>query len=244
VQAGPQQLSREVGFVMQNPEAQAILDHVEPEIAFGMEQAAIPPQEMRVRMEEVLSLLDLTPLRARPLHTLSGGERQRTAIACALALRPQILVLDEPTSQLDPQSAEEVLRALVRLNEDLGLTIIIAEHRLERVLRYVDRIAYLENGRLLVDAPTREAVTRLPLLPPLVELGRALDWQPLPLTIKEGRRFARRYGQHTNGHPSRKANVAPQNSPSFPPQESSFAYNGNKPCAASPSRSIPARPSP
>ncbi len=191
VALGPHALSRHVGFVLQNPEAQAVLDRVEPEIAFGLENAALPVQEMRVRVEEVLDLLDLTPLRERPLTTLSGGERQRVAIATALALRPQILVLDEPTSQLDPQSAEEVLRALVRLNEDLGLTVILAEHRLERVLRYVDRVTYLENGRIVVDEPARLAVAHLPQLPPLARLGRELGWQPLPLTVKEGRRFAR-----------------------------------------------------
>jgi energy-coupling factor transport system ATP-binding protein len=169
---GPHALSRHVGFVLQNPEAQAVLDRVEPEIAFGLENAAIPTQEMRVRVEEVLDLLDLTALRERPLTNLSGGERQRVAIASALALRPQILVLDEPTSQLDPQSAEEVLRALVRLNEDLGLTIILAEHRLERVLRYVDRITYMENGRITVDDFVQPAVAQVPQLPPLVRLGR------------------------------------------------------------------------
>lgn len=190
--AGPRTMSLHVGFVRQTPEAQAVLDQVEPEIAFGLENRAVPPQAMRVRVEEALDLLDLTPLRERPLTTLSGGERQRVAIASALALRPQVLVLDEPTSQLDPQSAEEVLRALVRLNEDLGLTIILAEHRLERILRYVDDVVYLENGRIHVDAPVREAVYQMPQLPPLVALGRRLDWQPLPLTVKEGRRQARR----------------------------------------------------
>ena len=191
IQQGPTVLSRHVGFVLQNPEAQAILDTVEPEIAFGLENTAVPPDEMRLRVEEVLDLLDLTPLRQRPLAKLSGGERQRVAIATALALRPRILVLDEPTSQLDPQSADDVLRALVRLNEDLGLTIILAEHRLERVLRYTDRITYLENGRLLVDAPIAEALPHIPQLPPLPRLGRELGWYPLPRTIKEARRFTR-----------------------------------------------------
>ena len=115
------------------------MDRVEDELAFALENVALPPQEIRMRVEETLDLLDLTPLRDRPLTTLSGGERQRVAIAAALALRPQILLLDEPTSQLDPKSAEDVLNALVRLNSDLGLTILLAEHRLERVLPFVDR---------------------------------------------------------------------------------------------------------
>ena len=199
VARGPHALSRHVGFVLQNPEAQAVLEQVEAEIAFGLENAAVPPAEMRLRLEEVLDLLGLTALRDRPLVSLSGGERQRVAIAAVLALRPQILALDEPTSQLDPQSAEEVLQALVRLNEDLGLTIVLAEHRLERVLPYADRLVYLEDGRMVVDGPVREAIQQTPLAPPLVQLGRALGWQPLPLTVKEGRRFVQAEGQGSRG---------------------------------------------
>ena len=199
VARGPHALSRHVGFVLQNPEAQAVLEQVEAEIAFGLENAAVPPAEMRLRLEEVLDLLGLTALRDRPLVSLSGGERQRVAIAAVLALRPQILALDEPTSQLDPQSAEEVLQTLVRLNEDLGLTIVLAEHRLERVLPYADRLVYLEDGRMVVDGPVREAIRQTPLAPPLVQLGRALGWQPLPLTVKEGRRFVQAQGQGSGG---------------------------------------------
>jgi energy-coupling factor transport system ATP-binding protein len=175
---------------MQNPEAQAVLDRVEPEIAFGLENAAVPPQEMRLRVEEALDLLELTSLRERSLSSLSGGERQRVVIAAALAFRPQILVLDEPTSQLDPQSADEVLRALVRLNEDLGLTILLSEQRLERVLRYADRVVYLEDGRIIVDDAASLAVADMPQLPPITRLARAVGWKPLPLTVKQGKRFA------------------------------------------------------
>ena len=192
VTATPKVLSSQVGFVFQDPEAQFVMDRVEDEIAFALENAAMPPQEMRVRVEETLDLLDLEPLRGRTLKTLSGGERQRVAIAAALALRPRILVLDEPTSQLDPKSAEDVLNALVRLNSDLGLTILLAEHRLERVLPFVDRVIYLpeHGGPILSDEP-RTVLSQIDLAPPLVRLGKALDWKPLPLTIKEGLRFSR-----------------------------------------------------
>ncbi len=199
ITAGPSVMSRHVGFVFQNPEAQMVLAEVEPEIAFGLENLGYPPDEMRLRVEEVLSLLDLAHLRQRPLITLSGGERQRVAIACALALRPQILVLDEPTSQLDPQSAEEVLQALVRLNEDLGLTIILAEHRLERVLRYADRLLYIRDGQLAADGSPAEVCPVLPHNPPLVQVALALGWRPLPLTIKAGQRFAGEQGSRGAG---------------------------------------------
>ena len=194
VAATPKVLSRLVGFVFQDPEAQFVMDRVEDEIAFALENAAMSPQEMRMRIEETLDLLDLEPLRDRPLKTLSGGERQRVAIGAALALRPHILVLDEPTSQLDPKSAEDVLNALVRLNTDLGLTILLAEHRLERVLPYVDRVVYLpdDGGPILIDEP-RQVLAQIELGPPLVRLGKALGWNPMPLTIKDGLRFSRAY---------------------------------------------------
>jgi energy-coupling factor transporter ATP-binding protein EcfA2 len=193
VRATPQVMSRHVGFVFQNPEAQFVMNVVEDELAFALENAAMPRQEMRIRIEEVLDLLDLAPLRARRLETLSGGERQRVAIAAALAFRPAVLVLDEPTSQLDPQSAEDVLNALVRLNADLGLTVLLAEHRMERVVQYADQVVALAaaDGQGVLSGPTREVLPQLALAPPLIELGRALGWQPLPLTTKEGMRFSR-----------------------------------------------------
>ncbi|MCS7179079.1 MAG: ATP-binding cassette domain-containing protein [Anaerolineae bacterium] len=195
VREGPHVLSRIVGFVFQEPHSQFVMDRVEDEIAFALENAAMPPGEMRVRVEEVMHLLDLTPLRSRKLETLSGGEQQRVAIAAALAFRPRILVLDEPTSQLDPQSAEDVLQALVRLNQEWGLTILLAEHRLERVLPYVDRLVYLPgpNGRApMFSGPPREVLPHIDLTPPLITVGKALRWEPLPLTLKEGRAFAAR----------------------------------------------------
>ncbi len=198
VQATPQVMSQHVGFVFQDPEAQFVVDRVEGEIAFALENAALPRQEMRVRVEEALDLLDLAPLRDRRLETLSGGERQRVAIAAALALRPHILVLDEPTSQLDPKSAEDVLHALVRLNADLGLTIVLAEHRLERVLPFVDYLVCLsETGSVVAAGPPPQVLQRLELVPPLVALGKALAWDPLPLTIKEGRKFSREWVKHS-----------------------------------------------
>jgi len=191
VAAGPQTLSQVVGFVFQDPETQFVMDRVEDEIAFALENAAIPPQEIYVRVEEALEQPDLTPLRQRKLETLSGGEKQRVAIASALALRPRVLALDEPTSQLDPQSAAELLDALVRLNETLGLTIVLAEHRLERILPFVDQMIYLpDDSAPVVAGPPRDVLPRIPLLPPLQALARALGWSPLSLTVEEGRRFA------------------------------------------------------
>jgi energy-coupling factor transport system ATP-binding protein len=205
VRATPQVISHYVGFVFQDPEAQFVMDQVEDEIAFALENAAMPRQEMRVRVEEALDLLDLAALRDRRLDTLSGGERQRVAIAAALALHPQVLVLDEPTSQLDPKSAEDVLHSLARLNSDLGLTIVLVEHRLERVLPFTDHLVCLsDTGTVVASGPPRDVLHDVELAPPLVRLGRALDWTPLPLTVKEGRRFSRTIASQRTGPGDRR----------------------------------------
>ena len=197
---GPRVLAREVGFVFQDPESQMVTTRVDDELAFGMEQLGVPPLTMNKRVEEVLDLLGIAALRERAVTTLSGGERQRVAVAAALALQPAILALDEPTSQLDPWAAEEVLTALNRLNEDLGLTVILAEHRLERVLAHTDRLFVLDaSGTAPRDGPPREILATMSpaIVPPLVALGHALDWEPPPLSIKDGR--ARRRQMRRDG---------------------------------------------
>jgi energy-coupling factor transporter ATP-binding protein EcfA2 len=188
----PREMSRTVGFVFQDPEAQFVVDRVEDEIAFSLENAGLGKIEMETRVSEAMELLELTRLRSRRLDTLSGGEMQRVAIAAAMALKPRILVLDEPTSQLDPHSAEEVLEALVQLNKQLELTIILAEHRLERVLPHTGQIIYLsdEYPGGLSGAP-REVLRRIKLIPPMIVLGKVFGWQPLPLTIDEARECSR-----------------------------------------------------
>ena len=189
----PRDLADVVGFVFQNPEAQFVVDVVEDELVFGMENLGLAPRLMRRRVEEVLDQLGIADLRRRRVSTLSGGEQQRVAIAAVLAAQPRALVLDEPTSQLDPHAAEEVLTALQKLNDDLGLTIVLCEHRLERVAQYADRMLYFPAGNQSADmpqyGPPRAVLAQTALAPPLVQLGKQLGWQPLPLTIKEGRRL-------------------------------------------------------
>lgn len=228
--AEPRGMSRHVGFVFQDPESQFVVDTVEDELVFALENHAVPQATMRKRVEEVLDQLNIAHLRDRRVSTLSGGEKQRVAIAAVLTLQPQVLVLDEPTSQLDPQAAEEVLDVLVRLNHDLGLTVVLSEHRLERVAQYADRILYLpgEGQTPLLDRP-REVLAQVALAPPLVALGKSLGWDPLPLTIKEARRHARGFS------PARMANPAPQQraddtaepAPSVELHDVWYAYNGH-----------------
>ncbi|MGD8793290.1 MAG: ABC transporter ATP-binding protein, partial [Anaerolineae bacterium] len=181
----PRGMADLVGFVLQNPEAQFVVDRVEDELAFALENQGLAPLVMRKRVEEVLDQLNIAGLRDRSVNTLSGGERQRVAIAAVMTLQPRVLVLDEPTSQLDPQGAEEVLDTLVKLNHDLGLTVVLSEHRLERVVQYVDRILYFPGeGQPPILDESRAVLARVEMTPPLVTLAKALGWSPLPLTIK------------------------------------------------------------
>lgn len=189
VEIGPGEMSDTVGLVFQDPETQFVAEMVEDEMAFAMENAALPMPVMRKRIEEALHALGIEHLRGRRVSALSGGEKQRVAIASVLTLQPHVLVLDEPTSQLDPQSAEEVLDSLVKLNNDLGLTIVLSEHRLERVVQHADRILYMAPGEQPLIGEPREILAMIPLAPPLAQVGKLLGWQPLPLSIKEARRL-------------------------------------------------------
>lgn len=194
---GPHAMSPVVGLVQQDPEAQFVVDTVEDELAFGMENQGLPQTLMRKRVEEVLDQLAIAPLRQRRISSLSAGQKQRVAIGSVLTLQPRVLVLDEPTSQLDPQSAEEVLTSLRQLNQDLGLTIVLSEHRLERVVQYADRMVYLPASGEAPWIGTPEDVLRhMPFAPPVVKLAQALDWRPMPLTVKGARRFAAQLELH------------------------------------------------
>lgn len=189
----PGELAHLIGIVGQNPIHGFVTDIVEEEIAFAMESLAIEESAMRKRVEEVLDLLALTPLRRRTIASLSGGEQQRVAIASALVMNPRILLLDEPTSALDPVAAEEVLAILQRIVHDLGVTVVVAEHRLERVIHYAERVIYIaSDGNVDVGSPD-EVMRRAEIAPPIVELARSLGWEEIPLSVRDARRQASKH---------------------------------------------------
>ncbi|WP_411069618.1 ABC transporter ATP-binding protein [Streptomyces sp. cmx-4-25] len=183
----PRELADVVGTVGQDPSAHFVTDTVEDELAYGMESLGLAPGVMRRRVEETLDLLGLAELRDRPIATLSGGQRQRVAIGSVLTPHPKVLVLDEPTSALDPSAAEDVLAVLQRLVHDLGTTVLLAEHRLERVVQYADQVLLLPEA---VMGPPSTVMSRSPIHPPVVSLGRLAGWTPLPLTVRDARRRA------------------------------------------------------
>ncbi|MEU0695379.1 ATP-binding cassette domain-containing protein [Streptomyces niveus] len=187
----PRELADLVGTVGQDPLAHFVTDTVEDELAYGMESLGLAPDVMRRRVEETLDLLGLAELRDRPIATLSGGQRQRVAIGSVLTPHPKVLVLDEPTSALDPAAAEEVLAVLQRLVHDLGTTVLMAEHRLERVVQYADQVILLPGpGEAPVVGEPERIMAVSPVCPPVVTLGRLAGWDPLPLSVRDARRRA------------------------------------------------------
>ncbi len=185
-------LRRHIGLVFQDPERQIIAPTVRRELASGMENLGIPRGEMRRSLAEITGWLGLVPILDRTCDALSGGEKQKTVIGAVLAMAQTALILDEPTSQLDPMAAAEVFEALRRLNQELGLTLVLIEQHLDGCLPWADRVIALEHGAVACDLPPRDYVrwaldhganapqTAVPL--PMPDGGVCL-----PLTVPEAR---------------------------------------------------------
>jgi energy-coupling factor transport system ATP-binding protein len=191
--ADRRKLAREVGMVFQDPEKQLVMNSVEAEVAFGLENLGLPQPEMFRRVAEVTGFLGLTSIKSKGIATLSGGQKQKLALASVLAMQPSVLILDEPTSQLDPVSAEELLNLVKRLNEELGFTIVLIEQRLERCFHLADRVLLMESGKIIQDGSpehaARWAVKKgLPLAPPVSRLFASLGFAEVPVTIKDARK--------------------------------------------------------
>ena len=207
----PGGLAHLIGIVGQNPANTFVADTVEDELAFGMETLNLPNDVMRKRIEETLDLLSLTALRNRTIATLSGGEQQRVAIGAALVTHPKVLVLDEPTSALDPIAAEEVLSILHRLVHDLSLTVVIAEHKLERVIQFADRIVQINGDGVARVGTPEQILLESPIAPPIVHLARALGLKEIGVSVRDMRRMTTeiREGEYAQ----EPAKMAPAGSP-------------------------------
>jgi energy-coupling factor transporter ATPase len=153
------EMAKSVGLVFQNPENQLFALSIEKDVAFGLENLGVPREEMRKRVEWALKLTDIYDLRERSPHEVSGGQQQRVAIAAVLAMQPEIIVLDEPTSFLDPLSAEKIFKVIHELNVKLGITVVLVEHRLDLTAKYADHIIIMDKGKVCFDGNPREILS-------------------------------------------------------------------------------------
>jgi energy-coupling factor transporter ATPase len=153
------EMAKYVGLVFQNPENQLFALSVEKDVAFGLENVGAPREEMRKRVDWALKQTDIYDLRERSPHEVSGGQQQRVAIAAVLAMQPEIIVLDEPTSFLDPLSAEKIFEVIHELNKKFGITVVLVEHRLDLTAKYADHIIIMDEGKVCFDGNPREILS-------------------------------------------------------------------------------------
>jgi energy-coupling factor transporter ATP-binding protein EcfA2 len=191
------EMAKYVGLVFQNPENQLFALSVEKDVAFGLENLGTAREDMRKRVDWALNLTGIYDLRDRSPHEMSGGQQQRVAIAAVLAMQPEIIVLDEPTSFLDPLSAEKIFEVIHDFNKKLGITVILVEHRLDLTAKYADHIIIMDEGRVRFDGDPRSVLsneeTRLigvgipkaTLLYQLLKKDKALLGDVIPLSSKE-----------------------------------------------------------
>ena len=151
-------LAQKVGFLFQNPENQIFMFTVERDVAFGLENLGVPRGEMRTRVDEAMRLLDIADLAQRAPHELSDGQKQRVALAGVLAMRPELVILDEPTSLLDPKTAAELVGLVARLRKDLGTTFVVVEHRLDLLVKVADRLVVMSEGRKVLEGTPGEVL--------------------------------------------------------------------------------------
>lgn len=192
-----EQNSSEIAYVFQDPENQVVADEVLHELVFGLENIGMRTNEMRNKVAEMVHFFGIEHLLSRKTHELSGGQKQQINLASVLLMQPDILLLDEPTAQLDPVTAKEFLNILVHLNEEFGMTIVLAEHRLDEAISLADKIVMMEEGCIVEQGDPRTVLARLwptgnrPFIPSIPTVALSLagpsDNTILPLTVKEGR---------------------------------------------------------
>lgn len=211
VECRGEDLYRVVGSVFQDIDSQMVASVVEDEILYGLENFGFSREEISERLENVLDTLGIRDLRYRALSSLSGGQKQKVAIAAIVALRPQIIVLDEPTGELDPESSLQIFRLLRQLNKEFGITVLIVEQKIMLLCEYVDRMIVMNEGAIVFDGPARDVVRHTSTfeeiginVPRVVTLCGQLQKKGLyngqvPLNVEEGEKMVRevlRDGRH------------------------------------------------
>ncbi len=191
------ELAKHVGLVFQNPENQLFALSVEKDVAFGLENLGIPRKEMIERVDCALKTAGIEDLAERAPHELSGGQQQRVAIASIIAMNPEILVLDEPTSFLDPLGAKRIFKVIGKLNESMDMTVILVEHRLDLAAKYADHVIVMDKGKIALDGKPRKVlnsdetrmlgvgIPKATRLYQLLDEEKALHSRQVPVTADE-----------------------------------------------------------
>lgn len=216
-----------IGYVMQRPEQQLVTDKVWHELAFGLENMGLPQQEIARRVAEMAAYFGMEDWFEQPVSSLSGGQKQLLNLAAVMVMQPRLLLLDEPTAQLDPIAAADFMATIHRLNQDMGLTVVVIEHRLEEVLPLCDQLLVLEGGRLVESGAPRQVVACLGNRPELLcampaaaRLHHALGASgACPLSLREGRALVAAYGSSIRSLPT-----APVPAPGAPVLEMRDVY--------------------
>ncbi len=236
-------LARQIGMIFQDPEQQVVMTTVEHELAFGLENLGVSQSDMRRRVAEVLSLFDLNGYRHEQTVNLSGGIKQKVVLAAVLAMQPRVLLLDEPTSQLDPVAAQDFLNYVHRLNMEWGLTVIMVEQRTDRCFHMADRVVLMDRGRLVLQGAPEEIVRQangfMPFMPPVSQVFALSGADEVPLTVKEGRNTLNRIANNKSETlPETPVTIAakftgdssPQGDPLLEVKNLYYAYPGHDFC--------------
>ncbi|MEN0661306.1 energy-coupling factor transporter ATPase [Caldifermentibacillus hisashii] len=205
----PVKIAKEIGMVFQDPENQIVMDRVFEELIFGLENIGMPTETMRTKLAEMVHFFGINHLLDKKIHLLSGGQKQIVNLASVLLMEPRILLLDEPTAQLDPVSAKDFLHMVKQMNDEFGITVLIVEHRLEEVFPLADRVFVFDHGSLKISGPPKDVIAKVwqeqyrPLFPYLpstallyLEHADNLQIADIPLTVKEGRKWASQLKTH------------------------------------------------
>ncbi len=238
-QMDAQQAARCVGFVMQDPENQLVTDTVWQELAFGLENLGVPSAEIRRRVAEMAHFFGIGPWFLQPVHALSGGQKQMLNLASVMVMRPDILLLDEPTSQLDPVAAQTFLQMLGRIRAELGTTIVMSEHRLEDVLPMATQVWYMQQGTLAFDGAVQPWLQWMhhqgpsafvSALPAAVQLALRVQMQgPWPISVQQGQRWLQTHSDRLHPHPGGQAALPASVKPALSARDVWFSYEKKGP---------------
>lgn len=231
-------LAEEIGFVFQNPDNQIVTDKVWHELSFTLESLGLDSTAIRRRTAEMACFFGISGWFERDTADLSGGQKQLLNLAAAAAASPRVLLLDEPTAQLDPVAAADFFGSLLRISRELGTTVILSEHRLEEILPYADRAAVLENGRITADGTPQEVGKQLKesangmygAMPSAMRIYYGLDaGGECPVSVRDGRRFLGKYLKDLNNHPSVERKKPEEKAPAIETRDLWFRYEKNSP---------------